>query len=87
MHIDYTDQSQSAKSDVSKCQSDIQSAKNDDSKCQSVTLEELAVLREIVKKPVVTQKELAVGTYDQKTNGCFAGERRTEKGKWQAEVS
>ena len=60
LHIDYTDQTQSAKSDVSKCQSAIQSAQNEDSKCQSVTLEELAVLREIVKKPVVTQKELAV---------------------------
>ncbi len=60
LHIDYTDQSKSAKSDASKCQRAIQSAKDEDSKCQSVTLEELAVLREIAKKPTVTQKELVV---------------------------
>lgn len=60
MHIDYTDRIQSAKEDGSKCQSAIQSAKSDDSKCQNVTLEELAVLREILKKPDVTQKQLAV---------------------------
>ena len=49
LHIDYTDQIQSA----------IQSANPNDPKCQNVTLEELAVLREILKKPDVTQKELA----------------------------
>ncbi len=49
LHIDYTDQIQSA----------TQSANTDVSKCQNVTLEELAILRELKKKPDITQKELS----------------------------
>lgn len=45
MHIDYTEKSQSATSEVSKC--------------KNCTLEELAILREISNNPLITQKDLA----------------------------
>lgn len=45
MHIDYTEKSQSATSEVSKC--------------KNCTLEELAILREISNNPSITQKALA----------------------------
>lgn len=45
MHIDYTEKSQSATSEVSKC--------------KNCTLEELAILKEISNNPSITQKALA----------------------------
>lgn len=45
MHIDYTEKSQSATSEVSKC--------------KNCTLEELAILRDISNNPSITQKALA----------------------------
>ena len=45
MHIDYTEKSQSATSEVSKC--------------KNCTLEELAILKEISSNPSITQKSLA----------------------------
>lgn len=45
MHIDHTEKSQSAISEVSKC--------------KNCTLEELAILREISNNPLITQKALA----------------------------
>lgn len=45
MHIDYTEKSQSATSEVSKC--------------KNCTLEELAILKEISNNPLITQKDLA----------------------------
>lgn len=45
MHIDYTEKSQSATSEVSKC--------------KNCTLEDLAILREISNNPSITQKALA----------------------------
>lgn len=42
-----------------KEQSAIQSAIEKDSKCNNCTLEELAILKELLKNPSITQKELA----------------------------
>lgn len=42
-----------------KEQSAIQSAIQKDSKCNNGTFEELAILKEIIKNPSITQKELA----------------------------
>ena len=47
IHVDYKEQSA------------IQSAIEDGSKCNNCTLEELAILKELLKNPSITQKELA----------------------------
>ena len=47
IHVDY------------KEQSTIQSAKENSSMCNNCTLEELAILKELLKNPSITQKELA----------------------------
>ena len=47
IHVDYREQSA------------IQSAIGDGSKCNNCTLEELAILKELLKNPSITQKELA----------------------------
>lgn len=51
MHIDY---------DTEAIQSDTQSANSTLRKCHNYTLKELALIKEIEKKPTITQKELAL---------------------------
>jgi DNA-binding MarR family transcriptional regulator len=47
IHVDYKEQSA------------VQSATKNDSKCNNCTLEELTILKELLKNPSITQKELA----------------------------
>lgn len=49
-------------------QSAIQSAIRDGSKCNNCTLEELAILKELLKNPSITQKVMIVGL---QTNFCI----------------
>lgn len=77
MHIDYRSQSANANSP----------------KCNNCTLEELAILRELVKNPGVTQKELAtvIGksertiktrTVEMQAKGLICRENGKRNGKW-----
>ena len=81
MHIDYIDESVT------------QSATEDNSKCNNCTLEELAILYELVKNPSITQKELAarVGksertiktrTVEMQEKGLICRENGKRNGKW-----
>ncbi len=77
-----------------KEQSAIQSATGNDSKCNNCTLEELAILKELQKKPSVTQKELAViigksertiktRTVKMQEKGLIRRENGKRNGRWE----
>lgn len=81
MHVDF--QSESA----------IQSVNNADSKCKNCTLEELAIISELIKNPNITQKELAsvIGksertvktrTVEMQGKGLICRENGKRNGKW-----
>ena len=81
MHIDF--QRESA----------IQSANVLDSKCKNCTLEELAIINELIKNPNITQKELAsvIGksertvktrTVEMQEKGLICRENGKRNGKW-----
>ena len=81
MHIDF--QSESA----------IQSANSKDSKCKNCTLEELAIINELIKNPSITQKELAsilgksertvkTRTVEMRAKGLITRENGKRNGKW-----
>ena len=83
MHIDYTEKSQSATSEVSKC--------------KNCTLEELAILREISNNPLITQKVLAnaIGksertvksrTVDLQEKGLLRRKNGKRNGQWEVLV-
>ena len=81
MHIDF--QRESA----------IQSANVLDSKCKNCTLEELAIINELIKNPNITQKKLAsvIGksertvktrTVEMQEKGLICRENGKRNGKW-----
>ena len=85
MHIDYEKQSM------------IQSANTCNSKCNNCTLEELAIINELIKKPEITQKELAniIGksertiktrTVEMQEKGLICRENGKRNGKWKVLV-
>ena len=85
MHIDF--QNESA----------IQSAISKDSKCKNCTLEELAIINELIKNPSITQKELAsiIGksertiktrTVEMQAKGLITRENGKRNGKWKVLV-
>jgi len=85
MHIDFEGESA------------IQSANNTDSKCKNCTLEELAIINELIKNPNITQKELAriIGksertvktrTVEMQEKGLINRENGKRNGKWKVLV-
>ena len=85
MHIDYDNQSA------------IQSENTSISKCNNCTLEELAIINELIKKPEITQKELAsiIGksertiktrTVEMQDKGLICRENGKRNGKWKVLV-
>lgn len=85
MHIDYENQSV------------IQSANMSNSKCNNCTLGELAIINELIKKPEITQKELAsiIGksertiktrTVEMQEKGLICRENGKRNGKWKVLV-
>ena len=88
MHVEYVDgesveQSQSANTSVSKC--------------KNCTFEEFAILKELVKKPDITQKELAmrIGKSERtikskmiqlQNKGCIRRINGKRYGKWEVLV-
>ena len=83
MHIDYSETSQSANSNISKC--------------KNCTLEELAILREISNNPSITQKLLAeaIGksertvksrTADLQNRGLLRRKNGKRSGQWEVLV-
>ena len=81
MHVDY------------KPESAVQSATADTSKCKNCTLEELAIIKELISNPSITQKELAkiIGksertiktrTVMMQEKGLIARENGKRNGKW-----
>jgi len=83
MHIDYSETSQSANSNISKC--------------KNCTLEELAILREISNNPSITQKLLAeaIGksertvksrTVDLQNRGLLRRKNGKRNGQWEVLV-
>ena len=84
LHVDYTDSSQSA----------AQSATTVNPKCNNCTLEELAILNEIRRKPEITQRELAerIGksertiktrTVELQKKGLIRRENGKRNGRWE----
>ena len=82
IHVDYKEQSA------------IQSAMKNDPKCNNCTLEELAILKEILKNPSITQKELAgiIGksertiktrTVEMQEKGLIRRENGKRNGRWE----
>lgn len=80
-----------------KEQSAIQSAIEKDSKCNNCTLEELAILKELLKNPSITQKELAgiIGksertiktrTVEMQEKGMIRRENGKRNGRWEVLV-
>ena len=76
----------------------IQSANDSNSKCKNCTLEEIAILKEIVKNPNITQKELAVAigksertiktrTIEMQEKGLISRENGKRNGKWIVNVT
>lgn len=74
-------------------ESAIQSAKIQKSKCKNCTLEELAIINELIRNPSITQKELAgiIGksertvktrTVEMQEKGLIARENGERNGKW-----
>ena len=85
IHVDYKEQSA------------IQSAIEDGSKCNNCTLEELAILKELLKNPSITQKELAgiIGksertiktrTVEMQEKGLIRRENGKRNGRWEVLV-
>lgn len=85
LHIDY------------KNESAIQSAKSNNSKCKNCTLEELAIIQELIKNPGITQKELAsiieksertikTRTVEMQEKGLITRENGKRNGKWKVLV-
>lgn len=85
MHIDFEDKSAT------------QSAKDAVSKCKNCTLEELAIIQELIKNPAITQKELAgkIGksertiktrTVKMQEKGLICRENGRRNGKWKVLV-
>lgn len=81
MHIDYDPKSA------------IQSANSSDSKCKNCTLEELAIINELLKNPEITQKDLAkaIGksertiksrTIEMQEKGLICRENGKRNGRW-----
>ncbi len=77
-----------------KEQSAIQSAMTNGPKCNNCTLEELAILKELLKHPSITQKELAViigksertiktRTVDMQEKGLIRRENGKRNGRWE----
>lgn len=75
----------------------IQSANTNNSKCKNYTLEELAIIQELIKNPSITQKELAgaIGksertiktrTVEMQDKGLIARENGKRNGKWKVLV-
>lgn len=73
--------------------SEIQSANNTDSKCKNCTLEELAIMNELMKNPSITQKALAAAigksertiktrTVEMQKKGLICRENGKRNGKW-----
>lgn len=71
----------------------VQSAGSDGSKCKNCTLEEMALLKELVKNPSITQKELALKigksertvktrTVEMQEKGLICRENGKRNGKW-----
>ena len=86
IHVDYREQSA------------IQSAIEKDSKCNNCTLEELAILKELLKNPSITQKELAgiIGksertiktrTVEMQEKGLICRENGKRNGRWEVLVT
>ena len=86
IHVDYKEQSA------------IQSAIEKDSKCNNCTLEELAILKELLKNPSITQKELAgiIGksertiktrTVEMQEKGLIRRENGKRNGRWEVLVT
>ena len=76
----------------------IQSAIRDGSKCNNCTLEELAILKELLKNPSITQKELAgiIGksertiktrTVEMQEKGLIRRENGKRNGRWEVLVN
>lgn len=74
-----------------------QSVSNDVSKCKNCTLEEMAILKELIRNPSVTQKELAfkIGksertvktrTVEMQEKGLISRENGKRNGKWKVLV-
>ena len=74
-----------------------QSAIGDGSKCNNCTLEELAILKELLKNPSITQKELAgiIGksertiktrTVEMQEKGLIRRENGKRNGRWEVLV-
>ena len=85
MHIDYQEESA------------IQSANTRNSKCNNCTLEELAIINELVKNPGITQKDLAalIGksertiktrTVEMQEKGLICRENGKRNGRWKVLV-
>ena len=85
IHVDYREQSA------------IQSAIGDGSKCNNCTLEELAILKVLLKNPSITQKELAgiIGksertiktrTVEMQEKGLIRRENGKRNGRWEVLV-
>ena len=85
IHVDYKEQSA------------IQSAIEKDSKCNNCTLEELAILKELLKNPSITQKELAgiIGksertiktrTVEMQEKGLIRRENGKRNGRWEVRI-
>ncbi len=81
MHIDY------------KLENTIQSAKLSDSKCNNCTLEEMAIINELIRNPKIKQKDLAVAigksertiktrTVKMQKKGLICRENGKRDGKW-----
>ncbi len=82
IHVDYKEQRV------------IQSARANSSKCNNCTLEEFAILRELLKNPSITQKELAViigksertiktRTVEMQEKGLIRRENGKRNGRWE----
>ncbi len=78
-------------------QSAIQSANTSNSKCKNCTLEELAIINELIKDTCITQKELAsvIGkseitiktrTVEMQEKGLICQENGKRNGKWKVLV-
>ena len=76
---------------------EAQSASEASSKCKNCTLEELAILREILKNPTITQKELSeiieksertikARTVEMQKKGLIVRENGKQKGRWKVLV-
>lgn len=76
---------------------EIQSAKADNLKCNNCTLEELAIIKELINDPGITQKDLAIKigksertiktrTVELQKKGLICHENSKRNGKWKVLV-